>query len=164
MKKLTFVLLFMMVLTVAGCGGVVASYPVGPNVPSLSYTDARKDLIAQLESAQIEKAGFIAATMRYGFKFKLRDDGIDFMYERYRGLLSDSTVATTSSCDFEHMDNLSVVEYETSRAISFRYEVPLGRRCDDLAVYFPNKERAFAFANNLLFLKEQLKHKRKSLK
>lgn len=164
MKKIIFILLFVLVLSVAGCGGVVASYPIGPNAPLLFYADARKDLIAQLNSANIEKAGFVAATMRYGFKFNLRDDGIDFMYERYRGLLSDSTVAATTSCNFEYMDNLSVVEYEASRAISFRYEVPLGQRCDNLAVYFSSKERAFAFANNLLFFKEQIRNKRKSLK
>ncbi|MDP3048779.1 MAG: caspase family protein [Thermodesulfovibrionales bacterium] len=138
----------------AGCAvGPVMRHPVQSDVPQMSFNDAKRQVIALLKEANLEKSGFFAATMKSAFKFKVREEGIEFVYDRYRGLLSDQTVTTTTSCDFEYLGDLFVVEYGSDRAISFRFEVPLGNSCDDLGVYFSTKERTIGFANALYALK-----------
>ncbi|MFI5346633.1 MAG: caspase domain-containing protein [Elusimicrobiota bacterium] len=149
--------LLLLALTAAsGCGTVIARHPVGPDVPEMSFVDAKRDLIGQLKSAQLETAGFKYATMKSGFKFKVREEGVDFDYTKYAGIMDSEGHPVSTSCDFAYLDDLSVGEYSDSQNPVFKYEIALGPSCDNLGVFFSSPITATAFARTLTALKKRV--------
>ncbi|MDE2039308.1 MAG: caspase family protein [Elusimicrobia bacterium] len=125
-------------------------YPVS-EAPGMGYPEARRQAIALLKKANLETAGFTAATLAGGFKFDVGDKALSLNYTRYRGLLDDHGVPAQTVCGYEYLDDISVTEYSNKY---WQWAVPLGSQCDNLAVYLPDKESSLAFARALSALKK----------
>ncbi|MBI5625389.1 MAG: caspase family protein [Elusimicrobia bacterium] len=140
----------------AGCATVVARHQVTEEVPRVSFKTAKKDLLAAFKTGLLEKRGFVAATMRGWSVSEVREDAVDLVIEKYLGLLSDQVVATKVTCAYDDMDGAAINQYKTGgagRAANLTYEVPLGHRCADLAMFWQDKGPAETFAKALLAMK-----------
>ena len=150
------IFIFSLLPLLTGCATVIARHPVpASDIPHLSFAQARKNLIASAKKGQLEKSGFTMASMSGGGISEVREENIVIAYNKYKGLLSTDTDPVTIACDYADMGNLEVIQYKVgaNRYASFGMEVPLGPRCNSLAMFFSQKEDAEAFARNLLVLK-----------
>ncbi|MBI3564888.1 MAG: caspase family protein [Elusimicrobia bacterium] len=139
----------------AACATPVARYPVGPDVPEESFADARRELVSSLKHGILETFGFSYATLQWQGKFRVRDEGFDFDYMKYAGLLDSVGHAVTTNCDFATLDEPAVVEFDLKAGMSrlFKFAVPLGANCDRLAMYYPDRATADAFARTLFVMR-----------
>ena len=156
MNKTILALTLLPLLT--GCATVIARHPVPANdIPHLSFAQARKNLIASAKKGQLEKSGFTMASMTTGGIAEVREENILISYNKYKGLLSTDTDPVSIACDYADFGNLEVIQYKVgaNRYAAFGMEVPLGPRCNNLAMFFSQKEDAEAFARNLLVMKRR---------
>lgn len=139
-----------------GCATVIARHAVPyENVPHLAFAQARKNLIASAKRGSLEKSGFTMASMNGGGITEVREENIVIAYNKYKGLLSTDTDPVTIACDYADMGDLEVIQYKVgaNRYATYGMEVPLGPRCNNLAMFFSTLDDAQAFAHNLLVMK-----------
>ena len=141
-----------------GCATVIAQRPMSTdNIPYVAFASARKSLLASAKKGQMEKSGFTMATMSGGGISEVREENLEISYDRYRGLFSTETDPVKINCDYSDFDNLVITEYKVgaNRYATFAFEVPLGARCNNLAMFFSKTDDAENFARNLLVLKRR---------
>ena len=139
----------LLLVLLSGCTSVVARRPVSFANPRPSYHEARRQAIGLLKQARLETEDSAIPTVD-GFNSSVNEKGIVLSYKRYQNLLDNVGLPAQTSCEFDYLDDIVVVQYSTKY---WPWGVPLGRSCDRLELYFEREEQASQFAQTLAALK-----------
>lgn len=146
---------FAVFLLAAGCMGAPIRHPLPDAQPGMTFQDAKREAIRLLKSASLQPTGFTIVGLADGFKYRVVEDGINFSYMRYAGILDDKGSPRETSCGYDYLEATRIDERPSKMLHHrFHFELPLGRACDNLSVFFSTKENAFHFASVLRSLKE----------
>ncbi|MCX5790218.1 MAG: caspase family protein [Elusimicrobia bacterium] len=140
----------LLLILLAGCASVVARKSVGAAVPRPTYNEARRQAIALLKQARLETEDSTVPTVNGMTNFSVNEKGIVLSYNRFQNLLDNVGLPVQTSCEYDYLDDLVVVEYSGKY---WQWCVPLGRTCERLALYFESEELASQFARSLAALK-----------
>ena len=140
----------LLLILLAGCASVVARKPIGAAVPRPPYNEARRQAIALLKQARLETEDSTVPTVNGMTNFSVNEKGIVLSYNRFQNLLDNVGLPVQTSCEYDYLDDLVVVEYSSKY---WQWCVPLGRSCERLALYFESEELASQFARSLAALK-----------
>ena len=140
----------LLLILLAGCASVVARKPIGAAVPRPPYNEARRQAIALLKQARLETEDSTVPTVNGMTNFSVNEKGIVLSYNRFQNLLDNVGLPVQTSCEYDYLDDLAVVEYSSKY---WQWCVPLGRSCERLALYFESEELASQFARSLAALK-----------
>lgn len=142
-------------LIAAGCSGGAIRHPLPDPRPDMTFPEAKREAIRLLKFASLQPTGFTIVGLADDFKYRVVEDGINFSYMKYAGILDDKGRPKETSCGYEYLDVARIDEHPSKMLHHrFHFEIPLGRACDNLSVYFSDKGNAFHFASVLRSLKE----------
>lgn len=152
MRNLLPIAVFLSLLA-AGCKGATIRHPLPDAPPDMTFADAKREAIRLLKSASLQPTGFTIVGLADAFKYRVVEDGINFSYMRYAGILDDKGSPRETSCGYDYLEATRIDEHPGRRGYRFHFEVPLGKACDDLSLFFLEKGDAFRFAAVLGALK-----------